>query len=269
MDRPNGALPEDASKTSLADLPYEMQVAILEAAAGPPQIVFIEIDEANHKRISRPVHAGLAYACRLSRYLYTQNRASSNTEPLGYWLDQDRDIFYMQRDIAFARFCLPSSSVAANRDQLPEGLSMFFGCLCHAAKFMHNIAVDLQFLGSHPRREAMLRLLFQFPLMKELHVLVPRDKDVFPKLAANAAERLQLGRLHDLRVVHPPNCDKEIWCAVRWHLKKACGFIKDRGRGWPVPEDSDPTPLVPEILGRLASNTLGMPERGPGLCVIV
>src|SRR4051812_14664532 len=91
-----GTNPADETKPSIANLPYELQAAIFEAAI-EPQLIFVEITN-DVLRFSPPSDNAIALACRLSREIFLKGKVLEEFGGKRYWLDPGRDIFYIRRD---------------------------------------------------------------------------------------------------------------------------------------------------------------------------
>ncbi|KXX78702.1 hypothetical protein MMYC01_204593 [Madurella mycetomatis] len=212
-----GTTRADNSRPSIADLPYEMQASIFEAAMGP-QVFFMEI--ANEVlTFSRPADKGLALACRLSREIYIKSKKLCEFGSNFHWVDPEQDIFYLYQDDGMR---LVRPSIVNTR--LPGGERF-------DASVLQNVAVDLQYLGEHPRRDAAIRIWTIFPSLKTLHVFVPDGPPRTPALDVTP-ETLVLCELRRIQVVAPPGQDKELWSAVKYQLIKTCSRILDSENGW-------------------------------------
>jgi hypothetical protein len=210
-----GTLQADPSQptTSIANLPYEMQVAIFEAAI-TPQIFFVEIDDSGLV-VLPPTQNGMARACRLSREIYTANKEPRMFGGRRYWVNSEQDMFYLHKD-RVPRYDMdyqPGAHFDGIRD------------------IMHIIAVDLEYLDQHPRREALVRTLTVFRAMKEMCVLVPKGPLRSPT-PAWTADNMALERMPDKQVVAAPRQDQELVWAVKYQLKRTCARILSEDNHW-------------------------------------
>jgi hypothetical protein len=228
--RVSGAKAADPTKLSLAALPFELQALVLEAAV-EPQVIFMDVVE-NVLKFTPPADAALGLACRLSREVYTKNKALHKFGDQTFWLDPDHDIFYLRTDDPVPRVPRPSPD-----PRLPaiDGVNL---------KTIRNVAVDLPYLGSHPHLDSVFRILALFPHLTTLHVLVPKGPPgTLP--ARSTPETLVLSKMPHTQVVAAPGGhDKELFLAVRYQVRKVCARILDIENG---------RRLLPEVVGHLAS----------------
>ncbi|KAH8891879.1 hypothetical protein GQ53DRAFT_139285 [Thozetella sp. PMI_491] len=222
----DGLVAMDPTKLSVAHVPYEIQVMIFEAASDL-QILFVAIDDKSISLASDPIQYGLAATCRMARRVFLRGKVRALDR---YWVDPARDIFYLRDDLMPIRFryrYLQEALQKYNRDM------------------MLNVAIDLECLGEHPRRDALIRMWTIFPKMKTLHVFAARDPyEDKPKWNP---EDIVLDELPGLRVLSPPGQDRELWWAVKYQLNKTCIRILDAEAGWDgrVP---------PQVQGHLVHN---------------
>ncbi len=87
---------------------------------------------------------------------------------------------------------------------------------------MLNVAVDLECLGEHPRRDALIRMWTIFPKMKTLHVFAARDP--YLDKPRWTPEDIVLSELPGLRVLSPPGQDRELWWAVKYQLVRFSSY---------------------------------------------
>ncbi|KAK4128965.1 hypothetical protein N657DRAFT_652511 [Parathielavia appendiculata] len=234
--RARGATAAVSEKLTLAALPYELQANIWEAAI-EPQIIFMDIVEGR-LGITSPADKALARVCSLSREIYTKKKKLLKLGAHSYWVDPDHDIFYFRGDR------VPSTWDAISRPSAPNhgfGLPTVDG---FDRNIIQNVAVDLYYLGSHPREHAIVRLWILFPGIRSLHILVPKGPPgtPVPKLAP---ETVVLSDIPNLQIVGPPDGDaKELWLAVRYQVKRACNRILSTENGWMGRH-------LPEVVGHL------------------
>lgn len=195
----------DATGPSLAGLPYEIQVAIFEAAAAP-QIFFVEIADGN-VTISGPANRGLALACRLSREIYIKSKTLHRFGRRFLWVDCSRDIFYLYKDDPIR----PDPSV--NTFHRLRGQTF-------DQHLVRNVGVDLQYVGQEPNPDALVRIRSLFPNLDRIHVFVPYGDSLRPALAATP-ESLELSRIPIAWVITAPGQDKELWGAVKYQIGRA------------------------------------------------
>ncbi|KAK0624718.1 hypothetical protein B0T17DRAFT_250872 [Bombardia bombarda] len=207
-----GASCADPDKFSLAHLPYEIQKAIFEAATGP-QIFFVEATSTG-LIVSDPAYKGLAQTCRLSREIFLKYKPTlCKFKGNKCWADLCHDIFYLHADYQSPPHFVSRHSPQSNPfDRFDRSM-------------MTNIAVDLHYLGQHPRRDATERLWVIFPSMRKLHVFVPKGPP-HTEAPIYTPETLALADLADSAVVAPANQDKELWWAVKYNLKRGCFRIE-------------------------------------------
>ncbi|KAL2126023.1 hypothetical protein VTI74DRAFT_1929 [Chaetomium olivicolor] len=212
-----GVTQADPSRPGLANLPYELQAAIFEAAA-VPQVFFMQI--ANDTlTFSPPADKGLALACQLSREHFLRHKKRYRFGDAAYWVDPERDIFYLYKDDPIPRSGRPNTDI-----RIPGGDAF-------NPTIIRNVAVDLQYLGHHPRHDAIFRIWSIFPCLKQVHIFVPKAPLQTPALPATP-ETLVLSELPSTQVVAAPGHDRELWLAVRYQVKKVCGRILDADNGW-------------------------------------
>lgn len=222
----------DASKPSIADLPYELQTLIFEAAATGPQVIFMEI--ANDVlTFSPPADVALASTCKVSREHYLQSKKRYRFGAATYWIDPEHDIFYLYKDDPIPRYGRPNTEV-----RIPRGDEF-------DPSIIQNVAVDLQYLGHHPRHDAIFRIWSIFPCLKQIHIFVPKAPLQTPALLAKP-ETLILSVLPPTQVVAAPGHDRELWLAVRYQVKKVCRRVLETDNGWQGR-------IYPEILGHFTT----------------
>ncbi|KAL2123089.1 hypothetical protein VTJ04DRAFT_3544 [Mycothermus thermophilus] len=230
-----GTCPADPSKPSLADLPYELQAAIFEAAAAGPQVVFVDI--ANNKlTFTPPADQVLARVCRLSREIYLKDKVLRRVGDHIFWLDSDRDIFYIRSDDPVPRVHRAHTVYDMPRLQWHGPFDK---------KLVRNVGVDLHYLGDFPRHDAIIRIWSVFPYLNAIHVFVPKGPPRTPAPPATP-ETLVLSRIPCAQVVAAPGRDKEMWLAVRYQVRKVCDRIMN-GEHSP-----DPRP-IPKVIGHFTS----------------
>jgi hypothetical protein len=236
--RVSGAKAADPTKLSLAALPFELQALVLEAAV-EPQVIFMDVVE-NVLKFTPPADAALGLACRLSREVYTKNKALHKFGHQTFWLDPEHDIFYLRTDDPVPRVPRPSPD-----PRLPaiDGVNL---------KTIRNVAVDLPYLGSHPHLDSVFRILALFPHLTTIHVLVPKGPPGTAP-ARSTPETLVLSKMPHTQVVAAPGGhDKELFLAVRYQVRKVCARILDIENG---------RRLLPEVVGHLASLRDGAVEQ--------
>jgi hypothetical protein len=234
-----GATRADQTKPSIATLPYEIQVAILEAAAGP-QLIFMGINN-DVLTFARPTGQGLAQVCQLARQTYLKSRALHRFGDQAYWIDPEHDIFYLYRDDPVIHTPRPNSLDT----RLPKG-EPFDGHV------VQNVAVDLQYLGLHPRFDPVVRIWIIFPNLRTIHVFVPNGPPQTPALRSTP-ETLVVNTIPGAQIVAAPGMDKELWYAVRYQIKKVCARILTTENGWHGRSN-------PEVVGHLTSLSGPVPE---------
>ncbi len=179
----DGLVALDPTSLSVAHLPYEIQVMIFEAASGL-QILFVVLNNDKSMGISpAPIQSGLAATCRMARRVYLQDKVRALDR---YWVDAARDIFYLRDDAMPIRFRVrvcrmprPSPSdvwyfvcccgvlpawiilVAAPSSSYPSEANhrqyrfLEMSLRKYNRDMMLNVAIDLECLGEHPRRDAV------------------------------------------------------------------------------------------------------------------
>jgi hypothetical protein len=227
-----GATPADNSKPSIARLPYEIQVAIFEAAAQAPQVIFMDIKHGV-LTFDRPADKALGMVCQLSREVYTKHRTLHKFGDQFHWVDRENDIFYLRRDDPVPRAHRPNTELVT----LPLGDQF-------NPHVIENVGVDLQYLGDHPRHDAIIRIWTIFSSMKAMHIFVPKGPLQSPVPDSNP-DTLVLSPIPPTQVVAPPGHDKELWLAVRYQVKKVCARILSTDNGWFGR-------VQPEVVGHLA-----------------
>jgi hypothetical protein len=227
-----GTTVADPSKPSIANMPYELQVAIIEAATGP-QVIFLDIVN-DTVSFAPPANMALAMACRLTRQHYLKGKRLHRFGHRAYWIDRDFDIFYLSRDDPIPRVSRPNS-----QSSRPPSGAIF------DPRAVHHVAVDLQYLGPHPHYDPLVRIWSVFPHMKAIHVLVPKGPPQTPALQATPAT-LALSDIAGAHVVAAPGMDRELWFAVRYQVKKMCARILAAENGWHGRYN-------PDVLGHLTS----------------
>ncbi|KAL2142386.1 hypothetical protein VTI28DRAFT_1217 [Corynascus sepedonium] len=234
-----GATPADPTRPSIANLPYELQVAIFEAAA-ERQIFFVDI--ANDVlSFSGPSGKAVGLACQLSREIYLKGKVLKKFGSHAHWLDPERDIFYLRRDDPVPRANRPTDFeyTRLKGDSFDE-------------RVVYNVAVDLGYLGEHPRHDAVVRIWNLFPSLRTLHILAPKGPPHTPPLLATP-ETLILSDIPSNQVVAAPHQDRELWLAVRYQVKKVCARILTTENGWHGR-------YYPEVVGHLTSLRIEQPE---------
>ncbi|KAK4105923.1 hypothetical protein N658DRAFT_137755 [Parathielavia hyrcaniae] len=247
--RASGAKAAVPGKPSLAALPYELQASIWEAAI-EAQMIFMDIAKGRLV-ITSPADKGLARACSLSREIYTRNKELHRLGENSYWVDQDHDIFYLRSDDRIPGNWDPITrpSAPTHDISLPavDGIDL---------DIIHNLAVDLYYLGSHPREHAIVRLWILFPGIRRLHILVPKGPagTPAPKLTP---ETVLLSDIPNLQIVGAPDrTGKELWLAVRYQVKRACNRILTTENGWMGR-------YLPEVVGHLTDVRAVKPRLDP------
>ena len=242
-----GTTRADPSRPSVAALPYEIQVAIFEAAAGP-QVLFLDIVH-DSLAFAQPADMALALTCQLSREIFLKSKTRHRFGDRAYWVDPLRDIFYLSGDDPVPR--TPRPNVLESR--VPEGEAF-------DRRVVRHVAVDLAYLGEHPRYDPLVRIWVVFPHLRAIHVLVPRGPPQTPALHSTSASLL-LSDIAGTHVVAAPGMDNEMWFAVRYQVKKVCTRILTTENGWhgrhnpdvvghltglrwPVPQPLPPPPVV-------------------------
>lgn len=233
ITRAPGTSWDNPNELSLAAFPYELQAAVFKAAVGP-QIMFMEI-EGDEMKFSDSISKGLALACKLSREYYIRGKSLQRFGQHMSWIDPSRDIFYLHKDDHIFRGQRPASPQTVT---IPT--TGFFN-----KSAIQNIAVDLQYLGPHPRHEALIRIWTIFPALRSLHVFAPKGEPGTPAVNAQPGT-LVLSDMPIRQIVAAPDCANELWLAVRYQIKKVCSRILETEEGW-----SDRG--VPEVFGHLAS----------------
>ncbi|KAL2166280.1 hypothetical protein VTG60DRAFT_2985 [Thermothelomyces hinnuleus] len=237
-----GTTPANLNKPSIANLPYELQVAIFEAAV-ERQIFFVEISN-DVLRFSSPSGRAIGLACQLSREIYLKGKVLKMFGNKPHWLDPDRDIFYLWKDDPVPRANRPTDfeSSVLRGDAFDE-------------RVVRNVAVDLGYLGEHPRHDAIVRIWNLFPSLRTLHILAPKGPPHTPPLLATP-ETLVLSDIPSNQVVAAPHQDRELWLAVRYQVKKVCARILTTENGWHGR-------YYPEVVGHLTSLWVAQSEREP------
>ncbi|KAL2176039.1 uncharacterized protein P884DRAFT_261538 [Thermothelomyces heterothallicus CBS 202.75] len=161
-----------------------------------------------------------------------------------HWLDPDRDIFYLCKDDPVPRANRPTDfeSSVLKGDAFDE-------------RVVRNVAVDLGYLGEHPRHDAMVRIWHLFPSLRTLHILAPKGPPHTPPLLATP-DTLVLSDIPSNQVVAAPHQDRELWLAVRYQVKKVCARILTTENGWHGR-------YYPEVVGHLTSLWVAQPEPEP------
>jgi hypothetical protein len=234
-----GATRADPTKPSIATLPYELQVAIFEAAAGP-QVIFMDITD-DVLTFARPADQGLAQTCQLARQIYVQSRTLRRFGDHAHWIDSERDIFYLYRDDPVVHTPRPNSL----NTRMPKGETF-------DSQVIQNVAVDLQYLGVHPRFDPVVRIWIIFPHLRTIHIFVPSGPPQTPTLRSTP-ETLALSIIPGFQVVAAPGMDKELWYAVRYQIKKVCARILTTENGWHGRSN-------PDVVGHLTSLSGPLPE---------
>ncbi|KAK4157875.1 hypothetical protein C8A00DRAFT_29260 [Chaetomidium leptoderma] len=213
-----GATQADSTKPSIATLPYEIQVAIFEAAMDP-QVFFMDITN-DILTFSRPADKALGLACQLSREIYLKSKTLYEFGDQFHWLDPGRDIFYLSRDDPVPRAQRPNYLDI----KLPGGDKF-------DRRVVQNVALDLQYMGHHPRHDAIVRVWTVFPHIRTIHILVPKGPPQTPALQSTP-DTLALSAIPSTQVVALPGHDNELWLAVRYQVKKVSTRILDTENGW-------------------------------------
>ncbi|KAK4144921.1 uncharacterized protein C8A04DRAFT_36275 [Dichotomopilus funicola] len=240
---------DNPDELSLAVFPYELQAAVFKAAVAPPQIIFTEI-KGDEMIFSEPINKGLALACKLSREFYLRCKTRHRFNRHLTWVDPGRDIFYLHKDNHLFRSQRPAS---------PQTVTVpTIGFYNKAV--VKNIAVDLQYLGPHPRHEALVRLWTIFPALRSVHVLVPKGEPGTPT-PITRPDTLVLSDMPIRQIVAAPGCANELWLAVRYQMKKVCGRILETEEAWSHRQ-------VPDVFGHLAG-LVPSAEEGEGLAEVV
>jgi hypothetical protein len=227
-----GVIAGDPSRPGLASLPYELQAAVFEATIRP-QIFFLQITN-DVLTFSRSADRGIGSACRLSREIYIKSKTLCKFGCNFHWVNPDNDIFYLYKDDGVRYGVRNPESMT----RPPKGDSF-------EPSLLRNIAVDLQYLGVHPRHEAANRVWSIFPSLKTLHVFVPSGPPQTPALSVTP-EALVLSELRGALVVAAPGLDKELWSAVKYQLKRTFDRILDARNGWNGR-------VKPDVVGHLTS----------------
>ncbi|KAH6854182.1 hypothetical protein B0I37DRAFT_388294 [Chaetomium sp. MPI-CAGE-AT-0009] len=211
-----GTTQADMTKASIATLPYEIQVAIFDAAM-EPQVIFMDIVNGS-LTFTPPTDKTIGLACQLSREIYCKNKTLRQLGKHHVWVDSGRDIFYLRSDDPIPRAHRPSERwEAAHPVHEPFYL-----------RVVRNIAVDLQYLGEHPRHDAMVRIWSLFPHMRALHVLVPKGPPQTPALRATP-EGLVLSDIPIAHIVAAPKLDNELWLADSERRERLARPLHARG----------------------------------------
>ncbi|KAK4240823.1 hypothetical protein C8A03DRAFT_12917 [Achaetomium macrosporum] len=231
--RASGVIRADQSRPSLARLPYEIQVLIFEAALGI-QVFFVEHTN-NALTISRSAGKALGLTCRLSREIYIKQRRLCQFGDQLHWVDPKRDIFYLYKDDDFPNvpWVRDSDAVARLADDNID------------RRVIRNVAVDLEYLGAHPRYLPLTRIWSLFSSMRTLHIFIPKGPVRTPALPATP-DTLVLSDLPKNQIVAAPNADLEHWLAVKYQVMKACTRMLDAEAGWHVRSK-------PDVVGHLTS----------------
>ncbi|KAL2019812.1 hypothetical protein VTK56DRAFT_9163 [Thermocarpiscus australiensis] len=237
-----GTTRADMARPSLASLPYELQLAIFEAATGP-QVFFMEIVN-NVLTFFGPPYRGLSSACQLSRQVYTKGKRLCAFGSKRYWVNSELDIFFLSRDdpVGFVRPSV-SSVKQLEGDKFKQSVIL-------------NVAVDLQYLGEHPRYEAAIRIWLLFTSFETLHVFIPMGPPHTPALKATP-ETLVLSAVPATQIVAAPSQDRELWLAVKYQLKRVYTKILASENGW----NGRPKP---DIVGHLTSLRVAPGTAGDG-----
>jgi hypothetical protein len=228
-----GTTQADTTKASIATLPYELQAAIFDAAM-EPQVIFMDIVDGS-LTFTPPADRTIGHACQLSREIYCKNKKLRVLGKDCVWVDSSRDIFYLRSDDPIPRAHRPSERWESTH-QLEAPFYL---------RAIRNVAIDLQYLGEHPRHDAMVRIWSLFPHMRALHVLVPKGPPQTPALQTTP-EGLVLSEIPIAHIVAAPKHDKELWLAVRYQVKKVCSRILTVENGWQGRH-------MPEVYGHLTS----------------
>lgn len=159
--RSRGATPDDPTRPSFGNFPYEIQLAILEQAAHT-QVIFMDFYTVAPRReiiFSDPSAAGLSGTFNLAREVYLKDRQLCKFGDQGYWI-HDRDIFYLRT--------YDDPMVNGGVD----GSARQYGT-CDLS-VIRNIAVDLYRIWGFNSRLCMAsQLLGRFPFMKGMYIFVP------------------------------------------------------------------------------------------------
>ncbi len=234
-----GTTRADPHKPSVAALPYEIQVAIFEAAAGP-QVLFCDIIN-DSLAFTPPADLALAQACHLSRAIFLKSKTLHRFGARAYWINPAADIFYLSRDDPVLR--TPRPNVLEARP--PDGEAF-------DRRVVRHVAVDLAYLGEHPRYDPLVRIWVVFPHLRAIHVLVPRGPPQTPALHSTPASLL-LSDIAGTHVVAAPGMDNELWFAVRYQVKKVCARILTTENGWHGRHN-------PEVVGHLTGLRWPVPQ---------
>jgi hypothetical protein len=239
-----GTTQDEPGRLSLAMLPYELQVAVFDAAVDT-QIIFVGL-HSSELFFSKPADVGLALACQLSRARYLKGKKLCRFVRQCFWVDPERDIFYLFEDkLPFSRLALHAErpSVADIRQLVNDS---------YAHQAIKNVALDLQYLGAHPRFDPVVRVWTLFPSLRTIHILVPKGPLHTPRLSS-VSENLVLSPIPSTQIVAAPGHDKELWLAVRYQVKKICTRLLETHNGWDGRYD-------PEVVGHLTSLRSTGPE---------
>ncbi len=213
-----GTTTADPSRPSIANLPYEIQAAIFEAAI-EPQIFFMDITNAM-LTFARPADKALGLTCQLSREIYLRAKTLHRFGPHSHWVDPERDIFYLHKDDPVPRAPRPNSL----ETRMPDGEEF-------DRRVVQNVAVDLEYLGPHPRHDPIVRIWVVFPHLRSIHIFVPKGPPQTPALRSSP-ETLVLSDIPSKKIVAAPGYDNELWLAVRYQVKKVCARILTTENGW-------------------------------------
>ncbi|KAK3310721.1 uncharacterized protein B0T15DRAFT_46879 [Chaetomium strumarium] len=238
--RAPGVTTADPTRPSLAGLPYEIQLLIFEAALGI-QVFFVEIAN-NTLTISRSAGKALGLACRLSRAIYTSERILCQFGDKVHWVDPEGDIFYLYKDDERPR--IPWSRES---DVMPELVDNNID-----RAVIRNVAVDLQYLGVHPRFLPLIRIWSLFSSLTTIHIFVPKGP-VRTKALAATPDTLLLSDMPKNQIVAAPDADLEHWLAVKYQVIRACNRMLDTEAGWH-------TRSKPDVVGHLTSLWQPLPD---------
>jgi hypothetical protein len=231
--RAPGVIIADPTKPSLARVPYEIQLLIFEAALGT-QVFFVEIAN-NTLTISRSAGKALGLTCRLARAIYTNERILCQFGDQVHWVDPKGDIFYVYKDDD-----RPQIPWAREADAMPDLVDNNID-----RRVIRNVAVDLQYLGVHPRFLPLIRIWSIFSSLTTIHIFVPKGP-VRTKALEATPDTLLLSDMPKNQIVAAPDADLEHWLAVKYQVIRACTRMLDTEAGWH-------SRSKPDVVGHLTS----------------
>ncbi|KAK0733984.1 hypothetical protein B0T26DRAFT_46941 [Lasiosphaeria miniovina] len=242
-ERALGTLQHDHARPSLARLPFEIQSMIFEVASGH-QVFFVEADD-DGLIFMDPNQKVLAHVCRLSREIYTKGKSMCfDTARIPFWVNPREDIFYLHVDRTPPTPQQQHFPYITRRRDAQMGLQQL-SLSRDKRSMIQNVAVDLQYMGEYPRRNAAIRLWSLFPSIKMLHLFVPRGPIQSPA-PVWTADNLVLQPISSSQIVAPPGQQREMFYTVMYHIKKTFSLIMLADNG------ANGLTTAPQVCGHVA-----------------